>query len=119
MSLGAKIKPTLIGKTAEQFLARLDTSARKTMTRAPIGRVKEREAGLANLGKSKYGISLNAQNKQKHERMKTRRTTYEQDTTEEMIKKHCGAWKDSRSAEEIIEDIMTSRTGAKDPLNFD
>lgn len=41
------------------------------------------------------------------------------DTTEEMIKKHVGSWKDERSAEEIIKDIYTGRNSTKAPLNFD
>lgn len=41
------------------------------------------------------------------------------DNTEEMIEKHVGKWKDERSAEDIIKDIYSGRTGMKDPLIFD
>lgn len=39
--------------------------------------------------------------------------------TEEMIKKHLGAWKDERSVETTIQDIYESRKSIKEPLNFD
>lgn len=41
------------------------------------------------------------------------------DTTEEMIMKHVGSWKDDRSAEEIIKDIYAGRSSIKAPLNLD
>lgn len=43
----------------------------------------------------------------------------EKDITEEMINKYSGTWKDSRSTEEIINDIYNSRCCTKDPLKFD
>lgn len=41
------------------------------------------------------------------------------DKTEEMLKKHLGAWKDERSAEEIVKDLYTGRKSIKSPLKFD
>lgn len=38
--------------------------------------------------------------------------------TEEMIKKHLGAWKDERSVETTIQDIYESRKSIKEPLNL-
>lgn len=45
--------------------------------------------------------------------------TAHRDNTEEMIKKHLGAWKDERSVETTIQDIYESRKSIKEPLNFD
>lgn len=45
--------------------------------------------------------------------------TVQRDNTEEMIKKHLGAWKDERSVESTIQDIYESRKSIKEPLNFD
>lgn len=45
--------------------------------------------------------------------------TARRDNTEEMIKKHLGAWKDERSVETTIQDIYESRKSIKEPLNFD
>lgn len=41
------------------------------------------------------------------------------DRTDEMLEKHFGVWSDERSAEEIINDLKTSRQSSKQPLNFD
>ncbi|WP_217930113.1 hypothetical protein [Bacteroides caecimuris] len=41
------------------------------------------------------------------------------DTTEEMLKKHMGVWKDDRTTEQIIEDMYAGRQNTKAPLNFD
>lgn len=41
------------------------------------------------------------------------------DKTEEMIEKHLGAWKDERSAEEIVKDLYAERQSIKKPLSFD
>lgn len=45
------------------------------------------------------------------------KTAY-RDNTEEMIKKHLGAWKDERSVETTIQDIYESRKSIKEPLNL-
>ena len=41
------------------------------------------------------------------------------DYTEAMLDRHFGAWKDKRSAEEIISDLKENRHNRTEPLNFD
>lgn len=43
----------------------------------------------------------------------------EEAATKEMLDKHFGKWKDSRSADEIIKDMRNARSGIRQPLNID
>lgn len=36
--------------------------------------------------------------------------------TEDMIQKYCGVWKDDRTSDEIIDDIISTRQDGKEPL---
>jgi hypothetical protein len=42
-----------------------------------------------------------------------------EDHTEKMLKKHANVWKDDRTSVEIINDIYSSRTSGKNPVNID
>ena len=45
--------------------------------------------------------------------------TREETATKEMLDKHFGKWKDSRSADEIIKDMRNARSDIRQPLNID